>query len=164
MSDGLARFNSLSSTLAERDLLATFASRKWTERVAAGRPYRDFAALFEACESAWAQLEPADWLAAFAAHPRIGERGGNAASSSDREQAGVRTASAETMAALAEENRRYETRFGHIFLIFASGRSADEVLAELRRRMANSAEVELAEAAEEHRKITTLRLERMLSG
>jgi OHCU decarboxylase len=150
-------------TLAARDLLATFASAKWAERVEAGRPYRDFAALFEACESAWARLAPADWLAAFAAHPRIGERGGQSAGSSEREQAGVRTASAETTAAIAEENRRYEARFGHIFLIFASGRSADEVLSELRRRMGNSPAVELAVAAEEHRKITRLRLERMLS-
>ena len=163
MSDGLARFNGLSSEKAERDLLATFASRTWAERVAAGRPYPDFGALFEACESAWAQLEPADWVAAFAAHPRIGERGGHAPSSSEREQAGVRTASADTMAALAEENRRYEARFGHIFLIFASGRTADEVLAELRRRMANSAEAELVVAAEEHRKITRLRLQRLLT-
>lgn len=153
----------MSSEKAERDLLATFASRKWAGRVAAGRPYRDLAALFETCDSAWGQLEPADWLAAFAGHPRIGERGGHAPISSEREQAGVRTASAEAMDALAEENRRYEARFGHIFLIFASGRTADEVLVELRRRMANSADVELAVAAEEHRKITRLRLERMLS-
>ena len=148
---------------AARQLHGCFASAKWAERVAAGRPYPDFATLFQACESAWTQLEPADWLAAFAAHPRIGEGGGHAPKSSEREQAGVRAAPAEMMAALAEENRRYEARFGHIFLIFASGRTADEVLAELRRRIDNSHATEVAVAAEEHRKITRLRLERMLS-
>ena len=75
----------------------------------------------------------------------------------------MRGASAETVAALAEENRRYEGRFGHVFLIFASGSTAEEVLAELRRRMVNSPETELDEAAGEHRKITRLRLKRMLS-
>jgi len=131
--------------------------------VAAGRPYTDFAALLETCESVWADLAADDWLAAFKAHPRIGEGGGHSPKSSEREQAGVRGAPAETMAAIAEENRRYEARFGHVFLIFASGRTASEVLAELRRRMDNSPATEVSVAAEEHRKITRLRLERMLS-
>ena len=145
-------------------LYGCFASAVWSERVAAGRPYPDFAALLEACESAWMDLAPADWLGAFAAHPRIGKGGGHAPESSEREQSGVRSAPAETMAVLAEENRRYEARFGHVFLIFASGRTADEVLAALRQRMANSPATEVAVAAEEHRKITRLRLERMLSA
>jgi OHCU decarboxylase len=108
-------------------------------------------------------MAASEWLSAFAAHPRIGESGGHAPESSEREQAGVRSAPPETTAALAEGNRRYESRFGHVFLISASGRTADEILAELRRRLRNDPATEVAVAAEEHRKITRLRLERMLS-
>jgi len=163
LSDGLARFNAMPATLAVEQLLGTFASRTWAERVAAGRPYGDLAELLDACESAWKELAPSDWLAAFAAHPRIGERGGHAPESSDREQSGVLSAPAETMAALAAQNRRYEARFGYVFLIFASGRTAGEILAAFRHRMRNDPAAELAVAADEHRKITKLRLERMLN-
>jgi OHCU decarboxylase len=146
-----------------RQLLGSFASRKWAERVAGGRPYGDFAELLTACESAWKELAPADWLAAFAAHPRIGESGGHAPESSDREQSGVRSAPAEMMVALAEQNRRYEARFGYVFLISASGRTAGEILTAFRQRMRNDPAAELVVAADEHRKITRLRLERMLN-
>lgn len=164
MIEGLARFNGAPLDDAERRLYDCFASRQWAHRVAAGRPYADLAALLDACESAWAELAPADWLAAFAAHPRIGEKGGHAPEESEREQVGVRTAAPDTMAALAVENQRYEARFGHVFLISASGRSADDILAALRERMSNDAETEVAVAAREHRKITRLRVERKLSG
>ncbi len=163
MSDGLARFNDLLPDEAERRLYACFASDAWAQRVAAARPYANFAAILEACESAWSELDPADWLAAFAAHPRIGESGGHAPESSEREQSAIRAAQQETMTALAEENRRYESRFGHVFLISASGRTADDILAALRQRMRNDPATEFAVAADEHRKITRLRLERMLN-
>lgn len=148
---------------AERELYACFASKEWAERVAGGRPYSDLAALLDASESAWAALAPPDWLAAFAAHPRIGDTGGHAPESSEREQSGVRAASAETVAALAEANRRYEARFGHVFLISASGHTAGDILTALRQRMGNDAATEVGIAAGEHRKITRLRLERMLN-
>ena len=80
------------------------------------------------------------------------------------EQSGVRQASAETLAALADENRRYEESFGFVFLIAAAGKSAEQILGELRRRMEGDRETELAQAAEEHRKITRIRLERMLAS
>jgi len=99
-----------------------------------------------------------DWLEAMRAHPRIGERGG---ADSTREQSRAMQASAETLASLAAENRRYEERFGHVFLIFASDRGADEILAELRRRIENDPATELAEAKRELRKIAHLRLERL---
>ena len=163
MSDGLARFNNLPREEAEHKLCGCFASAAWAARVAAGRPYTGFAELHAACESAWARLAPADWMAALAAHPRIGERGGHAPESSEREQSGVRSATAETLAALADENRRYEERFGHVFLISAAGRTADEILAALRARMGNDPATEVEVAAAELRKITRLRLERVLS-
>src|SRR5690242_19464539 len=105
-----------------------FANRAWASRVAAGRPYPNVSALMEAAESAWSQLTPSDWLEAFAAHPRIGERGGHAPIASEREQNKVMQGANATLAALAAENRRYEDRFGHVFLIAASGRTAEEIL------------------------------------
>jgi len=109
------------------------------------------------------QVAPTDWMAALAAHPRIGEKGGHAPESSEREQGGVHSAAAETVAALADGNRRYEERFSHVFLISAAGRTADEILAALRERLRNDPATEVAVAASELRKIARLRLERMLT-
>jgi OHCU decarboxylase len=127
--------------------------------VAAGWPYPDLDGLLDAAERAWSELEPADWAEALAAHPRIGERGGSSPVASEREQRGVRTAPANTLEQLAAENRLYEARFGHVFLIAAAGKSADEVLAALRERMGNDPVTESRVAASEHRKIARLRLE-----
>ena len=132
--------------------------------MAAGRPYPTISSLQAAAELAWRDLSDADWLQAFATHPRVGEAGGHAPASSEREQSKVRQASAETLAALAAENREYERRFGHVFLIAASGRGADEILAAMRERMANDPATELRVAGAEQRKITRLRLERLLNG
>jgi OHCU decarboxylase len=162
LNDGLARFNAASSDEAERLLYSCFANHGWAETVAAGRPFEDLSALLVSAESAWSLLAPADWLEAFAAHPRIGERGGHSPAASEREQSQARHSSAATLAALAAENRDYEARFGHVFLISASGRTADEILQELRRRMSNGPAAELEVAADEHRKITQLRLEHLL--
>jgi len=117
----------------------------------------------QAADAVWAKLEPSDWLEAFEAHPRIGESGGHAPNSSEREQSRIMAAGDDALAALAEENRRYDQRFGHVFLISAAGRSATEVLAALRQRIDNDPETELKVAAEEQRKITRLRLQSMLS-
>ena len=123
---GLESFNSLPASEAEDELHACFANRAWAARVASGRPYPNLEMLFAAAEEAWSELSAGDWLRAFAAHPRIGEVGGHAPAASEREQSGVRQASAKTLTALASENRRYEDRFGHVFLIAASGRGADD--------------------------------------
>ena len=126
--------------------------------MAEGWPYPDLDSLLGAAERAWSELEPADWAEALAGHPRIGERGGSSPAASEREQSGVRTAAAATLDQLGEENRRYEARFGHVFLIAAAGRSAEEILAALRERMANDPVTEAQVAAAEHRKIARLRL------
>ncbi|HKV89457.1 MAG TPA: 2-oxo-4-hydroxy-4-carboxy-5-ureidoimidazoline decarboxylase [Candidatus Dormibacteraeota bacterium] len=160
----LERFNGLPREEAEGALLACFANHEWSARMAAGRPYRDVDQVLAAAEQAWTGLKPGDWLRAFAAHPRIGERGGHAPASSDREQAAVTQASAATRAALAAENREYEERFGHVFLISASGRGADEILHALRQRMKNDPFRELEVAAAEQRKITRLRLLALLNA
>lgn len=159
---GVELFNSLSREEAEAQLYTCFAHRDWAARVAASRPFQDRSGLLASAESAWSNLGRADWLEAFAAHPRIGEGGGHAPATSEREQSKVMAASPETLKAIAEENRRYEDRFGHVFLIAASGRSAEEILQSLRQRMANDPEKELSVAAAEQRKITQLRLDKLL--
>jgi OHCU decarboxylase len=162
LNESIDRFNARSREEAERQLYACFASHRWAAHVARGRPYANLSALLASAESAWIGLAPGEWLDAFAAHPRIGERGGHSPAASEREQSGVRQGSEETLAALGAENRRYEARFGHVFLIAASGRTAEEILEALRQRMTNDPKTELEVAADEHRKITRLRLEDLL--
>jgi OHCU decarboxylase len=122
------------------------------------------AALVETGDSIWSGLKPSDWLEAFGAHPRIGERGGHSPASSNREQKGIMSAQEDVLALVAEGNRLYEDRFGHVFLISAAGRSAEDVLGALRQRIENDPASELLVAAEEQRKITRLRLKSMLSS
>jgi OHCU decarboxylase len=160
----LGWFNDLPDDQAVQELLAVCHSRRWAERVAAGRPYPDPAALQRTAEEVWTALEPGDWLEALAGHPRIGERGGASPGSSSREQAGVAAADQEVRAAIADGNATYERRFGHVFLISAEGRGAEEILANLRDRLGNDPDTELRVAAGEHQRITRLRLERLLGG
>ena len=162
MSETLASFNALPSDEAEARLRSCCGSRAWASTVAAKRPYADVASLMKAADAVWADLRPTDWMEAFAAHPRLGEGGGRSPDSSAKEQSRVMASGDRRLAELADENRRYEARFGHVFLISAAGRSADEILAALRERIDNDAETEIKVAAEEQRKITRLRLESML--
>jgi OHCU decarboxylase len=157
-------FNDLPEEEAVGELLAVCHSRRWAARVAAGRPYADVAALQKTADEVWMGLEEADWLEAFAAHPRIGERGGASANWSKLEQAGVGGAEDEVRQAIARGNAEYEDRFGHVFLIAAAGRSAEEILADLRARLGNDPHTELRAAAEEHRTITRLRIQRLMQG
>jgi OHCU decarboxylase len=158
----LDRFNHLPEDKAVAELLAVCHSRRWAEAVAAGRPYADVAALQQAADEIWTGLSPEDWLEALEAHPRIGERGGASADWSRQEQAGVGDAGEDVRERLARGNADYEARFGHVFLISAAGRSADEILAALTERLGNDPETELRVAAGEHRRITRLRIERLL--
>ena len=157
-------FNDLPEAEAAGELLAVCHSRRWAERVAAGRPYADVAALQKAADEVWTGLGEADWLEAFAAHPRIGERGGASADWSKQEQAGVGDAEDEVRQALARGNAAYEERFGYVFLISAAGRSAAEILANLRARLDNDPGTELRVAADEHRTINRLRIQRLMRG
>jgi 2-oxo-4-hydroxy-4-carboxy-5-ureidoimidazoline decarboxylase len=159
---GPTEFNDIARDEAKRRLLECFASARWARQVADGRPYADVAALLDAAERAWSDLTPSDWDEALRGHPRIGEGGGSSPAFSEREQRGVRVAGAAALAELADENRRYEARFGHVFLIAAAGKDAEEILAALRARMANDLVTEAQVAAAEHRKIARMRLERMM--
>lgn len=135
-------------------------SEAWVDAMVAARPFASRMALVDRSDSIWTSLPRQDWLQAFAAHPRIGGRATHGWAA--REQAGARDARPAVLARLAERNRDYESRFGHMFIVCASGRSADEMLALLEARLDNAPDVELRIAADEQRKITRLRLEKLL--
>lgn len=167
---GVARLDALPPAEAERALLACCGSRAWARRMAAARPFASAGTLLAAAEETWWSLDEADWREAFRAHPRIGEGAAEAGRTerergwSSDEQAGVRTAGEATRAALAEGNRAYEARFGHVYLVCATGRSADELLSILRGRLENPPAAELRVAAGEQAKITALRLGKLLES
>jgi OHCU decarboxylase len=156
----LAAFHALPREEAVSDLLACCGSREWAGAMAERRPFRSTADFLASADSVWWDLTPDDWLEAFQAHPRIGERASGAAA---REQAGIASAAEEIREALARANREYEERFGHIFIVCATGKSAAEMLAICRSRLHNDPKTELAKAAEEQRKITRIRLEKYLN-
>ncbi len=167
MSAGLERLNQVSPAEAEAELLKCCGSKNWARAMAQLRPFRDAGALADAADRIWRQLGREDWLAAFRCHPRIGEKPAQGGSAETRrwakqEQSGAQSAKGDIRAALAEGNRAYEVRFGHIYIVCATGRTSEEMLALLGQRLQNDPETELRIAAEEQRKITQLRLEKLL--
>jgi 2-oxo-4-hydroxy-4-carboxy-5-ureidoimidazoline decarboxylase len=163
--DPLARFHQLPPERAVEELRSCCASAAWATALVTGRPYADVAALTAASARVLSGLEWAEISVALAAHPRIGQRpagGGREATWSRREQAGVAQSAPEILAELAEANRAYEDHFGHVLLIFASGRTDVEMLADARRRLGNDQETERAVVRGELATIVALRLERLL--
>ena len=156
-------FNALPDTEAEGRLYTCLANRRWAAEVSSRRPYADAQSFVTAARNALNGLTDGDWMAAFKAHPRIGERGGDAPESSEREQGRAMQSAAAILAALAAENRQYEAKFGHVFLIRASGRSGEQILSELRRRMSNDPAMELAESRRELAQIAGDRLLELVS-
>ncbi|SDS19026.1 2-oxo-4-hydroxy-4-carboxy-5-ureidoimidazoline decarboxylase [Jiangella sp. DSM 45060] len=136
-------------------LLGCLSVPRWADDVLAGQPYSDRDALLRAASAAAGELTDEELDQALAGHPRIGERGG---AQSQREQSGVR----DTAGRLAAGNAAYERRFGRVFLIRAAGRDADEILAELDRRLRNDDAAERAETVGNLREIALLRLEATL--
>jgi 2-oxo-4-hydroxy-4-carboxy-5-ureidoimidazoline decarboxylase len=157
----LAALNALPPGDFEELLLGCCAAPGWARRVAEGRPYNSVADLIAAADAAWAARDPGDLDAAMAGHPRIGER--RLSGWSAGEQAGVGE-DAETLTALADANAAYERRFGHVFLICATGRGPAEILAELNQRMAHDPATERKAAAAEIGKITALRLRKLAAA
>jgi len=160
--DALKVLDALPAADAHAAFLRCCGSRSWAEAMVSGRPYRDEPALLAAAERAFAALGREDWLEAFAHHPRIGDRG-QAAGWSQSEQGGVAGAGEDVLDTLLHANREYEARFGYIFIVCATGKSAAEMLALLRERLPNQPDAELALAAAEQRKITAIRLKKLLS-
>jgi 2-oxo-4-hydroxy-4-carboxy-5-ureidoimidazoline decarboxylase len=162
--DGLSRLDAASAEEARVDLLRCCGAARWVDAMLARRPFGGEEALLRAADESFSGLTDADWLEAFAHHPRIGDldslrhRYASTAALAATEQAGTRAASDRVLRALAQGNAEYERRFGHLFIVCASGKSADEMLAILQQRMNNTRDVELEIAAGEQRKITRLRL------
>jgi allantoicase len=142
-----------------RELLQVCASKDWAQQMSALRPFRTWHDLVDAAKKTWAELSEDQWLEAFAAHPRIGDR---KPGWSSQEQSGTRSASVETMQKIADGNRAYEEKFGFVYLICATGRSADEMLANLTERLTHDRDTELRIAADEQAKIIELRLEKVV--
>jgi 2-oxo-4-hydroxy-4-carboxy-5-ureidoimidazoline decarboxylase len=166
--DEVEAFNALPAGRLQADLLACCAAPGWGARITAERPFPDRAAIVAAADAAARALSWAEILVGLSAHPRIGERAAGdsteAAWSRREQSAAARSADETTGAALIEANRAYERRFGHVFLIFASGRSREEILAAARERLGHDAQTERPVVAGELRKIALLRLERVLDA
>jgi 2-oxo-4-hydroxy-4-carboxy-5-ureidoimidazoline decarboxylase len=160
----VARLNALCGEDAFEAFLRCCGARRWAEQMTARRPYADETQLQTTACEVWHNLEGADWRQAFAAHPQIGDKPNPSSKSATwaaDEQAGVADAAAATRAALAEANRLYRQKFGWIFVVCATGKGADEMLALLRRRLDNDPADELRIAAVEQEKITLLRLHKL---
>jgi OHCU decarboxylase len=169
LKEGLAKLNALSQEEAEAELLKCCGSTLWARCMAQERPFHDLQELLTKAEANWWALDEEDWLEAFSRHPKIGERESarpqstGARNWSKQEQAGTLDAAVETRRELAEINREYAEKFGYIYIICATGKSADEMLAALKERIRNAPEDELRIAAAEQAKITELRLKKLLS-
>jgi 2-oxo-4-hydroxy-4-carboxy-5-ureidoimidazoline decarboxylase len=147
----------LASPHEARSLLAgCCGSARWVDAMLALRPFGSMTALVESAESIWRGLSEADWLEAFSHHPKIGDR--NAQGIAKQEQAGAASAAPSIVRELTDANCEYEARFGYIFIICATGKSAESMLVALRDRLRNDAQTEIRIAAEEQLKITRLRL------
>ena len=167
---GLRHLNSLTKEEATAELIKCCGSTNWARLVAASRPFRDERELFAATDRVWWSLNRVDWLEAFSSHPKIGERKAESDTSpeaqrwAEEEQASALSAPArETLSALERANRVYEEKFGFIYIVCATGKSTDEMLSALERRLSNDSDTELCVAAEEQRRITQLRLRKLLN-
>jgi 2-oxo-4-hydroxy-4-carboxy-5-ureidoimidazoline decarboxylase len=158
----LAAFNTASPQAAERDMLACCHSRSFAKLIADGRPYRNPAELQAAVDAAFSTLSWDDIVESMNAHPRIGERT-QAGGWSAAEQSGAASADDQVRQALADGNVTYEQRFGHVFLICASGLSGQDMLTQLQARLGNDAETEQAVVRRELLKITRLRMTKLLN-
>lgn len=161
--------NSTEHTAAEI-LSQCCAAERWVKQCVAKRPFANKAALMQIATDVWQSMEEPDYLAAFKAHPQIGnvdslrEKFSNTKALAAGEQSSVAEASEKTVQALFEGNRQYLEQFGFIFIVCATGKTAAEMLALLQQRLANTREKELAIAAAEQHKITQLRLEKLIQG
>jgi 2-oxo-4-hydroxy-4-carboxy-5-ureidoimidazoline decarboxylase len=169
----LARWNVLDVETASREVLPCCGSRGWAQELALLRPFASPQDVYNSSDTVWKSVAKADWQEAFDSHPRIGQQHARAATaeslawSAQEQRAAVSAAATDedaTKLALAEGNRQYEERFGRIFIVCASGRSAAEILSILKQRMARTPEAEWLEAGEQQRQITQLRLRRWLGA
>jgi 2-oxo-4-hydroxy-4-carboxy-5-ureidoimidazoline decarboxylase len=164
----LGEFNALPALGAEAVLLDCCGATRWTKQVTAQRPFGSANALHAAADAAWQKMDRDAILEAFSHHPRIGQKTATGSEShrrwSEGEQTGVRIAAEDVKSRLAQGNSTYYEKFGYIFIVCATGKTADEMLALLEQRLQNDAARELPIAAEQQRLIMRLRLEKLFAG
>ena len=165
----LEELNKISQPQLKEELLKCCGSSTWVKMMMAYFPADSMEGLLEQAEEIWYECSEDDWKEAFAHHPKIGDvesltkKFASTAQWASGEQSGVNTAATGTITALAEGNRLYEEKFGYIFIVCATGKSADEMLTLLRDRLTNDPEKEIKIAAAEQNKITKLRLQKLIA-
>jgi 2-oxo-4-hydroxy-4-carboxy-5-ureidoimidazoline decarboxylase len=166
----IAAFDHLQEAEKRKILSQCCGSEAWISKMLQALPAEDLVDLVEIAEDAWYQIDESDWREAFSHHPRIGDLNSlkdkfkSTASLAGEEQASVETASEQTLRALAEQNQAYEKKFGYIFIVCATGKSAEEMLGLLITRLQNDADEEIQVAMEEQNRITKLRLEKFFES
>jgi len=160
--------NALTPSEANKQFELCCGASNWVEKMNKNRPFHDKNEVYQQAESIWFSLSSEDWLEAFTHHPKIGDidslrkKFHNTKSISKNEQSGVNDVEKSTLNNLAKSNQLYEDKFGFIFIVCATGKSADEMLALIKMRLNKNAETEMQNAAKEQNKITQLRLEKLL--
>jgi 2-oxo-4-hydroxy-4-carboxy-5-ureidoimidazoline decarboxylase len=159
--------NSLTEEMARESFFRCSGSAIWADEMISQMPFADASELYRKSDQSWKLLTKHDWLNAFRIHPKIGDidklrkKFTTTANWASSEQSGTASANEETLRGLAAGNVEYENKFGYIFIVFATGKSAPEMLTILRGRLLNSADVEFEIACGEQKKITNLRLEKL---
>jgi OHCU decarboxylase len=167
MNQTLSSWNDISESAALEAMLACCGARRWASAMAALRPIANVVELSLAADRIWTTMQEADWIEAFACHPRIGDRKAAHASQksvawSQQEQSTAASAEERVLSELAAGNALYEQHFGFTYIVCATGKTAEEMLAILNRRLGNNRATELREAAEQQRQITQIRLGKWL--
>lgn len=158
----LSDLNSLSMEVMRDTLLTCCGSEAWAAEMIARRPFLDSETMHAQADEEWWRLEERDWLEAFSKHPKIGERRDSAKWSAG-EQAGMAAASKDAAASMYQRNLEYQDKFGWIFIVCATGKSATEMLSIIEQRLSNKPADEIRIAAAEQAKITHLRLTKLLA-
>jgi len=164
----LSEFNQLPDSETESELFRCCGSKRWARQLTLTRPFENINQLFEAADRIWNSLSSENWLEAFGHHPRIGDvnelrkKFASTSSWAAEEQAGTSNATEEVLSSLSLGNKEYEDKFGFVFLVCATGKSAGEILSLLKARLQNQVDDELKIAADEQSKITKIRLEKLI--
>jgi OHCU decarboxylase len=167
MNTVLAAWNAADDVAAVEAMISCCGSRRWAAAMVASRPIESSERLRDTADRIWSTMEVPDWIEAFACHPRIGERKAAHATAkskewSRQEQASADGADYDVLERLAKCNAEYEERFGFTYIVCATGKNGDDLLAILERRLKSDREAELREAAEQQRQITQIRLRKWL--
>jgi OHCU decarboxylase len=167
MNANLAAWNALPPDQATMQLVHCCAARRWAEAVTSHRPFISEQALFTTADQVWSSMEEPDWMEAFRAHPRIGEKRVNASEQSQswsrQEQRSAENAEEAIQQSIAVGNRLYEELFGFTYIVCATGKTLSEMLAILETRLTHDRVTELREAAEQQRQIMQIRLRKWLN-